>query len=306
MLRNFTALCLFLALAASAFAADTAAPAARLTAEQIVERNVAARGGLSAWRSVQTMTMEGKMGAGGNQRATLPIPIPGQVGRRNGSRVLPQRPAEEAMLPFRMELKRPRKTRLEIQFRGQTAVQAYDGVSGWKLRPFLNRNEAEPFTDDELKLAATQQEIDGPLMDHAAKGIRVELLGAEKVEGRDAYKLKLTLSGGRTTHLWIDAVTFLEAKIEGPPRTLDGLQHPVEIYYKDYRNVSGLQLPYLLETHVLAPDTPGRKLASPPVPPEKIVVEKIMINPRLDDVLFTRAGLVVPAPTPASAPAPAR
>jgi hypothetical protein len=36
----------------------------------------------------------------------------------------------------------------------------------------------------------------------------------------------------------------LEAKIEGQPRRLDGVSHPVEVYFRDYRRVDGLQIPY--------------------------------------------------------------
>ena len=42
-----------------------------------------------------------------------------------------------------------------------------------------------------LQAAAAQSELDGDLIDYAAKGLTVELVGREAVEGRDAYKLKL-------------------------------------------------------------------------------------------------------------------
>jgi len=292
MFRKSLVLCVSLALAAVlAPAADTAPSGAMLSAVQIVEKNVAARGGLSAWHAVQTMSMEGKMGAGGNQRSTLPAPIPGQVGRKGVARTLPQRSAEEAQLPFLMELKRPRKVRMELQFKGQTAVQAYDGMNGWKLRPFLNRSDVEPYTADELKMAAMQQELDGPLVDYALKGTKVELVGSEKVEDRDTYKLKLTMSNGRTNHVWIDAGTFLEAKIEGQPRLFDGVAHPVEVYFRDYRSVSGLQVPYILETKVLPADRTVGKIQAAPIPAEKIIIDKVVINPKLEDSLFSRAGI---------------
>lgn len=292
MFRKSLVLCVSLALAAVlAPAADNAPSGAHLSATQIVEKNVTARGGLSAWHAVHAISMEGKMAAGGNQRSTLPTPVPGQVGRKGTARILPERPAEEAMLPFLMELKRPRKMRMELQFNGKTAVQAYDGVNGWKLKPFLNRNEVEPYTADELKMAAMQQELDGPLVDYALKGTKIELVGTEKVEDRDTYKLKLTLSNGRITQVWIDTGTFLEAKIEGQPRLLDGVVHPVEVYYRDYRAVSGLQIPYLLETKVLPADQAGRKIQSASIPVEKIAIDKVVINPKLDDSLFSRSGI---------------
>src|SRR5712692_420468 len=140
-----------------AIAANVPDTPATLTAAQIVDKNVAARGGLQAWKAVQTLSLSGKLEAGGTQNTEL---------------------------PFALEMKRPRKTRLELQFNGQTAVQVYDGVNGWKLRPFLNRHQVEPYTPEELKAASMQADLDGPLMDYKAKGTKVEVQGIQPVEGR--------------------------------------------------------------------------------------------------------------------------
>jgi hypothetical protein len=285
MLQRLLEVCIFLPLIGSLAAAADINPApARLSAADIVDKNVAARGGLQAWRAVRTMSLQGKLGAGGNQRATLQVPGP----KGKELQQLPARPAEETQLPFRMELERPRKMRFEIQFNGQTAVQIYDGANGWKLRPFLNRREVETYTPEEMKIASVQADLDGPLVDYAAKGTRIELAGTEKVEDRDTYKLKLTLKNGNAVHVWIDAQTFLEAKIEGQPRRLDDTYHPVEIYFRDYRAVSGLQIPYVLETRVLQVAQTALGLKDPPVPPEKTLIEKVVVNPALDESLFSK------------------
>src|SRR5262249_14420847 len=148
-------------------AADKPLTPSRLSAATIVERNIAARGGLSAWRAVQTLSWTGSMDAGGNNQR--PIRAPGMPAQ-------PAPPANAApvQLPFVLEMKRPRKQRLEIQFRGQTAVQVYDGTQGWKARPYLNRHDVEPFTADELETAAMQADLDGALVDYATKGTKVE------------------------------------------------------------------------------------------------------------------------------------
>jgi hypothetical protein len=262
----------FLAVAVSlGMGADAASPAG-MTAEQIIERNVAARGGLQAWRGVQTLSMSGKLEAGGNESSTYPV-----QGVKRGGVQLPKRPTEQMQLPFRLETKRSRKLRLEIDFRGQTAIQTYDGTHGWKLRPFLNRHEVEPFTADEMKAAAFQSDLDGPLVDYAAKGTKAELEGTEKVEGKDNYRLKLTFKDGQSQHVWVDAKTFLESKIEGTPRRLDGKYHPVEIYYREYKTVSGIVVPYVTETKVQ-----GVKQT------EKIEVEQVVVNPRVEDSRFAK------------------
>jgi hypothetical protein len=166
MLRRTTVLAgSFLVLAVSMVLGADMQSLLGLSAEQVMENNIAARGGLHAWRAVQNLSMRGKMEAGGNESPTRPVP-----GVRTGGVQLPKRPAPQTQLPFRLEMKRARKSRLEIDFRGETAIQVFDGTHGWKLRPFLNRHEVEPFTSDEMKAIAAQSDLDGPLVDYAAKG----------------------------------------------------------------------------------------------------------------------------------------
>jgi hypothetical protein len=281
MHQTFTRICISLVLGGCLAAAEQPPkPQANLSAAEIMAKNVAARGGLEAWR---------------DQRATLQVPASslGGVTRKSAQEMLPSRRVEEVYLPFLMELARPRKMRFELQFAGQTAIQVYDGVQGWKLRPYLNRRLVETFTEDELKISAAQSDLDGPLVDYQAKGTHVELAGMEKVEDHDSYRVKMTMQNGQALHVWIDAQTFLEAKIEGQPRRMDGTEHPVEVYFRDYRTVDGLQIPFVLETRVLPVTKTATGLRDVPVPPEKIIIDKVTVNPKFDEALFFKpeAGL---------------
>ena len=243
--------------------AASAAGASDLTVAQIIDHNVAARGGLPAWRSVSNMTLAGEMDAGGK---------------------------ENVRLPFTWTMKRPHKSRLEIKFQGKTAVQVFDGKQGWKVRPFLNRDDVEPYTAAETKQAASWQDLDGPLMDYAAKGTKVELAGKEAVEGRDNYKLKLTLATGEQRYLWVDAKTFLETKMDGAPRKMDGRLKSVVVYSRDYKKVDGVTVPYTLETVV-----DGVKQS------HKISIQTVALNKPLDDTLFARPpGILAKANQPAT------
>jgi len=261
--------------AAAAFAADATAPAAKratatarapsaataaagapvvlpgMSAEQIVERNVQARGGLEAWRAVKTLALTGKIQAGG---------------------------AENPELPFVMKMKRPHSSRLELRFGEQAAVQVYDGSKGWKVRPYLNRKAVEPYTPAEEKQASGWEELDGPLIDYARKGTQVTLVGTEAVEGQPAYKLKLTLKDGQQRNVWIDGSTFLERKIDGDARKVDGKMHAAFIFYRDFKKQGGLTIPTVLETLV---EGAGQK-------PHKLSVDTIAINEATPDSLFSK------------------
>lgn len=248
------------ATAKSATAATRAPKLPAMSAERIVKRNVAARGGLNAWRAVNTISMSGRLDAGG-------------------------KPSVE--LPFVMKVKRGHKSRLEVAFKDQTAVQVFDGSQGWKVRPFLNRDEVEPYTAAEARSAASWEELDGPLIDYARKGTKVELVGTEAVEGKATYKLRLTFKSGEQRHVWIDGKTFLERKMESEPRKLDGKLHNVALFYRAFGTEGGLTTPRVLET-VVAGVAPTRKLT----------ITKVTVNEPMADSLFGKpqlAALRVPA-----------
>lgn len=290
MLRQMLAASLLVGLVSPSFASDAKTTSTTLSAVEIVNRNAAARGGLDAWRKVLSLSESGQMGAGGDRREPVSTPTVTPPPGAKKVQPLPSSPrlAKEAQLPFLLELERPRKLRLELQFNGKTAIQVYDGTNGWMVRPYLNRMEVESYTPEELKMAAMQSDLDGPLMDYQAKGSRVELAGTEKLDDRLNYKLAVTTRSGEVIHVWIDAETYLETKIEGQPRKLDGKMHPVEIYYKDYRKVEGLQIPFLLVTKVLPIENAGTHQKTANVPVEQIVIDKVVVNPKLDSSSFAK------------------
>jgi len=232
-------------------AAGEPVPDPGLTAEQIVAKNIAARGGLEAWRKIQTMAWVGHI-------ESANAPAPG--------------------LPFVLEQKRPNKTRFEIKAPNQMAVRVYDGTHGWKLRPGRNGNpELQPYTTAELSFARDGEGIDGALMDYTAKGIAVTQDGVDEVEGHKAYRLNVKLPSGVSHHVWIDAQSFLDIKYDRESRNAFGMSGTVSVWYRDYRTIDGLQIPFTIETGA------GTAKAT-----DKMVIDKLLLNPPLDDKVFAK------------------
>lgn len=244
--------------AASALAAETAAP----TVDEVIARNIEARGGLDKLRAVQTMKMTGKMMMG---------------------------PGMEA--PMTLEFRRPANMRIEFTFQGMTGIQAYDGKSGWAIMPFGGKKDPEPMTAEDLKEAEEQSDMDGPLVDYKTKGHKVELLGKEKVEGSDAYKLKVILKSGDVRYLYLDADTYLDIKGESK-RTVRGSETEIESTIGDYKEVEGLMLPFSISAGAKGSDQK-----------QNIVIDKIEINPAIDVARFKMpaAAPAAPGATPPAA-----
>ncbi|KFX29750.1 hypothetical protein [Ralstonia solanacearum] len=216
---------------------------------QIVEKNAAARGGADAWRKIDSMIWVGHVDSA------------------------------NAPAHFVLAMKRPNKTRFEIVSMNRMALRVYDGTQGWKLRPMRHGEGPNvlPYTPEELKYAHEEQVIDGLLLDHAAKGVAIAVEGTDEVEGRKAYRLNVRLPSGAMRHVWVDAETFLEVKSEREARGALGQPVKVAVYYRNYQAVESIKLPLLIESN----GGPGQ--AS-----DKLVIDKVQFNPKLDDSLFAR------------------
>lgn len=232
-------------------------PASAQTLDEIVAKNIEARGGLDKIKAVKTMRMTGKMTIG---------------------------PGMEA--PAVIEIKRPQMTRLEISFQGMTLVQAFDGKNGWAINPFQGNPNPEPMSPDDAKDAEEQADIDGSLVDWKAKGHTVVLVGKEKVEGTDAFKLQITLKNGDVRYTFIDADSWLEIKGEAK-RNIRGTEMETEQTIGDYKEVGGLLMPHSME---------GGPKGSPMR--QKITIDKIELDVAIDDARFAM-------PAKKDAPAPA-
>jgi outer membrane lipoprotein-sorting protein len=227
------------------------------TVDEIIAKNIEARGGLAKIKAVQSIRATGKMEFG-------PMEAPGVYVQ-----------------------KRPDMARLDFTVQGLTATQAYDGKSGWAIMPFTGKKDPEPMTADDTKEMQEEADIDGPLVDYKAKGNQVELVGKEKIEGTDAYKLKVTLKNGDVKYSYLDADSGLEIKQESK-RMVRDTEQETETSFSDYREVNGLMFAFATQSSIKgSPQT------------QKLTIEKIEVNVPVDDASFK---MPAAAPKPAATP----
>lgn len=188
--------------------------------------------------------------------------------------------------PIVMEVKRPKNLRLEITVQGMTIVQGYDGANGWQIVPFQGSTDPQPMSADELKDADEQADMDGPLVDYKAKGHKVELQGKENVEGADCFKLKVTKKNGDIQYFFVDGDSFLELKMVGK-RIVRGAEMEFETSLGDYKDVDGLILAHAIE---MGPKGSPQR--------QTIIVEKIELNPSLDNARFKQPAKAAAPATP--------
>ena len=186
--------------------------------------------------------------------------------------------------PFVVELKRPLKMHMQLTVQNLTMVRVYDGKSaGWANNPFAGKMNPDAMSEEELKNITEESDFDGPLVDYKQKGNQVELRGKDKVKDKDAWRLKLTTKNGDVRQYLFDADSFHLLKWEGQ-RKYEGKEFPVESYFSDYRDVDGLKYAFEIDSGASATDIT-----------QKISIEKIELNPEINDAEFTKPA---PPPTP--------
>lgn len=139
--------------------------------------------------------------------------------------------------------KRPNLVRQEIEIGGQKIVNAFDGTTAWSINPFAGSGQPVAISGPQADEIKMQSDFDSPLVNYKAKGYELELVGVENLGGREAYHLKLTSKEHRVQQLYLDAKTNLEIKIVGDPQ-----MGSVENELSNYREIQGLKLPFTMKT----------------------------------------------------------
>jgi outer membrane lipoprotein-sorting protein len=183
------------------------------TADEIVAKNIAAKGGEAKLKAVQTL------------RQTGTIMIQGQTAQ------------------LMSVAKRPNLSRQEINIMGTTITMAFDGTKAWMLNPMIGTEPME-MPAEQAEMIKDQADIDGPLMDYKTKGSTVELVGTEDLAGRKVFHLRVTRKGLPPTEMFIDSQNYLDVKAV---TSLPG-SGTMEVTFGDYRTIDGLTVPFSVKS----------------------------------------------------------
>lgn len=226
------------------------------TADEVITNYIKARGGLTKIKAVQSERVTGSITLG---------------------------PGVEGSLIY--ERKRTLKMRMEIILGGQSFLRIYDGKgTGWTYNPFAPNASVQPMAEDELRSIVEEADFEGPFVDYKSKGNQIEFMGKEQVEGKPAYKLKLTNKSKESSYFLFDASTGLIMKWQGT-RKLSDKDLLWETNFRDFREVEGLKYPFLVESGPAGTDQF-----------QKIVADKIEVNISIDDARFGKPNIPTPPP----------
>lgn len=218
-----------------------------LTVDEVIQKNIEARGGAEKWAKVQSMKMTG----------------------------IYRSFSEES--PFTIWRKRPDSYRFDQQLLTYKGTICYDGQTAWWIFPRAGSEFDKPTVTPPPhdKFILREKRFEPVFWDYQQKGHKVELIGKEDLEGEEHYKLKVSLADTTEETWYLHAENFLETKMEGPMYDFDFRRYmPMEAFFSDYREVDGVKLPFLIEQEFS-------------IRYRIIKIQNVEINTTIDDAVFT-------------------
>lgn len=225
---------------------STFAAQAEQSLDEVLAEYVEAKGGMELIESTQSMSVSGKMTSG---------------------------PME---FPFAFTVKTPNKVYMTFEVQGMKGIQAYDGETGWQVMPFMGKVDPVLMSEDELKQIKDQADIEGPLINAEAKGIKLELIGPTEIEGTDVVEIKATKKNGDVIHMFLDQEYKLEVMTRAK-MSMMGQEIEAETYFSDYKEVGEAGVPI---AHSMDVKINGSNMQS-------MNFEKVEFNTEVADSLFT-------------------
>ena len=245
-----TATAAFVGLAGAAYAAPA------MSVDEMIAKHVAARGGDAALKSIKSLSITGKF----------------------------RPPGFDSDMAYDETIARPGSARINITLQGLTIIQSYDGINGWQVQPFGGRKDPETLSADDVKSLQEEADVEGPLVDHAAKGAVVTYLGLEDVDGAPTHALHVALKNGDSQTWYLDPDLWLAVRVA--THTIQRGVETVNITdFGDYEKVAGVWFAFEQSS-----GTQGQSQR------QQLTYDKIVVNGPIDPNIFVR-----PAVKPAAA-----
>jgi hypothetical protein len=178
------------------------------TVDEVIDKYIAAIGGKEKMLALKTVKMDGNLNVQGFDVSVV-ITVSNGIGIR---------------------------TDISVPGMGE-GYQIMTPTKGWNFMPFQGQSAPEEATEDQVKAGQNGLDIQSPFLNYKEKGNTVELLGKEKTEGVECYKIKLTNKFGKVATVFIDAVNYYRIKTVSKAN-VNGQEMDVETVYSDFKKTA--------------------------------------------------------------------
>jgi hypothetical protein len=186
------------------------------TQNEIIDKHVAAMGGREKIISLSSALMVGTFQATGD---TVLIPITATKMQMIGSRI-------------------------DIEANNTNNYQIITPTNGWIFTPVQGDKEPRPLMENQFKAGQVQLDLQGPFINAAEKGYKIEMDGSEMFDGLMCNKLKVTAPNANVTVYYIDSKSNFIVKASTKMFQFGALEDVVTTFSDYKQNESGFWFAY--------------------------------------------------------------
>ena len=183
------------------------------TVDEVINKHIEAMGGRENLSKIKNIVMEGSLNYQGTDIGIVITTVNNKLNRQ------------------------------DITVNGMQGFDMLTEKEGWAYMPFMGMQKPELKTSDEVKENQADMDLAGPLVDYVSKGHKVELTGKEVVDGKNCYKIKLNLAGGKVLVVYIDVESNLISRTIDK-RKVNGQEVDLQTDLADYKDVEGVKMAY--------------------------------------------------------------
>ncbi len=225
------------------------------TADEVIEKSIAALGGRPAHAKIKSRTVSGTI--------TLTTPVGDISGPIEVLNAAPNK------------LRTLIKADLSALGAGELVVdQRFDGSTGYVLDSLQGNRDITGNQLDNMRNSSFPH----PFLNYKELGTSAKLSGKEKVDDREAFVIVFEPTSGSVVKQYIDAESFMPMRIVmtvNVPQLGSDLEQTTDV--SDFREVDGVKIPFRLRS-------------SSSLQSFTVVIQKVEHNGAVDDKLFVKPG----------------
>jgi hypothetical protein len=183
--------------------------------DDIVKKNIEARGGLELLNKLKTLVVESEIDANGQL-----IPIKNYVVHQKGSR-------------------------MEMSLMGMDNYMVLNNTEGSVYFPIQGQKSPEPMPKEMHEAMKSQMDLMGEFIGWKEKGLKLELQGDEDLEGTMCFKILCTYPTGKEKRFFIDKESYQIIR-ENEKSVVNGKEMEQNQDFSNFKKQDGYTLPFAM------------------------------------------------------------
>ena len=150
-------------------------------------------------------------------------------------------------ISMKMTIFLPDKIRMDMNLLGKPITTIINHGKGWMVSDSAMQMMPEDQVKDNQRAVESQMNFfRSELISDRDQSLKISLLEKDTLDGKKVFRIKIMSKDSIEKIVFIDPDTYLQVKTQVSER-IQGIKSVSEVYYRNYKQVQGFMVPYLIE-----------------------------------------------------------